>query len=648
MAKSAEITPVNTSAPNGVITNTTTLPNEQLPPANPIGLDNQKAPAPDTTPRDKLTDLAPPIKGGEDDGKWDKYQWKSVYKTVKQGGKSVDCLIRNLRLRNQAFYLQMADPETGAIRQFRLKAVPPCQNLKPTAAEIAAAEDAMLLRRAELRNGVNTGSTNRKQKSTVLLVDLIDLYLDSKTGAGPWMKDDLTGKLVPIGYGDLKPKTRIGERNRLYWVKVWAAEKYDGKLLACEMTDAKVDEFKEWRKQIGKQGTGAKHRYGQGIPSEGGETESPASTTAETNTSPVTAKVEKVVGCKPQEKTCVKKKRKWDGTIWEGKVKASTIVNYVVTLGNVMVWATEPDQKLLADVPFKRRSGIKGRQCNEVQVATKNGDWDEERFDFVLTPEQTNRIIVEIEKPVYDPERPKNFGQLARAANINRALLPVYAKHEDFPKLNAEGYYSVQELKNFIARNGYTAGPRYKTSISEDLPKSRMMAADYIRVLKLTGGRRNATRLLIWEDIDMKERKLRWRKANQKAGGGKSPKKTYYLPFNEQLEVVLNRLRIAFPDSKYLFPSPKIPKKPMSMSFIQGYFEKALEESGIYSDENIKSSISLHSLRHYAISQWIAAGINPEIVASWVCHTTPKMIFDVYGHMIPGMSEKAAKEFRMP
>ena len=76
------------------------------------------------------------------------------------------------------------------------------------------------------------------------------------------MKDPATGRLVPARGGELKPRTRTGGRNRVYWVQVWAREKFAGKLLACEMADSKLDEFKLWRAEISKQGTGSPRYHG--------------------------------------------------------------------------------------------------------------------------------------------------------------------------------------------------------------------------------------------------------------------------------------------------------------------------------------------------------------------------------------------------
>jgi integrase len=47
-----------------------------------------------------------------------------------------------------------------------------------------------------------------------------------------------------------------------------------------------------------------------------------------------------------------------------------------------------------------------------------------------------------------------------------------------------------------------------------------------------------------------------------------------------------------------------------------------------------------HSLRHYAISQWIAAGAPPKTVQTWAGHATLAVTMDRYGHLFPSASHR--------
>ena len=49
----------------------------------------------------------------------------------------------------------------------------------------------------------------------------------------------------------------------------------------------------------------------------------------------------------------------------------------------------------------------------------------------------------------------------------------------------------------------------------------------------------------------------------------------------------------------------------------------------------LEAKYSWHSLRHYAISAWLASGIDPKTVQHWAGHSTLMLTLDTYGHMIP-------------
>jgi integrase len=42
-----------------------------------------------------------------------------------------------------------------------------------------------------------------------------------------------------------------------------------------------------------------------------------------------------------------------------------------------------------------------------------------------------------------------------------------------------------------------------------------------------------------------------------------------------------------------------------------------------------------HSLRHFAVSCWIEAGLAPKTVQTFVGHATLQMTMDTYGHLFP-------------
>jgi integrase len=48
-----------------------------------------------------------------------------------------------------------------------------------------------------------------------------------------------------------------------------------------------------------------------------------------------------------------------------------------------------------------------------------------------------------------------------------------------------------------------------------------------------------------------------------------------------------------------------------------------------------------HSLRHYAVSTWLASGIDLKTAQSWAGHATLALTLDTYGHLIPRTDDHA-------
>ena len=57
-----------------------------------------------------------------------------------------------------------------------------------------------------------------------------------------------------------------------------------------------------------------------------------------------------------------------------------------------------------------------------------------------------------------------------------------------------------------------------------------------------------------------------------------------------------------------------------------------------------EQSLRLHQARHTCASFWIAAGFDPKTVMAYMGHSSIKVTYDLYGHLIPGsMDEDRAK-----
>ena len=48
-----------------------------------------------------------------------------------------------------------------------------------------------------------------------------------------------------------------------------------------------------------------------------------------------------------------------------------------------------------------------------------------------------------------------------------------------------------------------------------------------------------------------------------------------------------------------------------------------------------------HALRHYAVSTWLASGIDPKTAQHWAGHSSLVLTLDTYGHMIPRQDDHA-------
>jgi len=54
------------------------------------------------------------------------------------------------------------------------------------------------------------------------------------------------------------------------------------------------------------------------------------------------------------------------------------------------------------------------------------------------------------------------------------------------------------------------------------------------------------------------------------------------------------------------------------------------------------SSINWYSLRHYAVSTWIEAGLAPKTVQTFAGHSSLQVTMDRYGPLFPSDNHKAA------
>jgi integrase len=88
----------------------------------------------------------------------------------------------------------------------------------------------------------------------------------------------------------------------------------------------------------------------------------------------------------------------------------------------------------------------------------------------------------------------------------------------------------------------------------------------------------------------------------------------------------------AWSDESYVFADQL--GAPLHPEYISTRFERLTDRAGL-------RRIRLHDLRHTAASLMLAAGEPPKVVAEILGHSSVTMVLNVYGHVLPGMSEAA-------
>jgi integrase len=72
-------------------------------------------------------------------------------------------------------------------------------------------------------------------------------------------------------------------------------------------------------------------------------------------------------------------------------------------------------------------------------------------------------------------------------------------------------------------------------------------------------------------------------------------------------------------------------------NLVKRRYKPTLEAAGV-------SGINWHSLRHYAVSTWIEAGLAPKTVQTFAGHSSLAVTMDRYGHLFPSDDHKAAMD----
>lgn len=172
-----------------------------------------------------------------------------------------------------------------------------------------------------------------------------------------------------------------------------------------------------------------------------------------------------------------------------------------------------------------------------------------------------------------------------------------------------------------------------------------------------TGVRAGELHALRWKHIDMDRGEVRictrvdaW--GNEDGQGTKTAAGNRTIPLSQTLisELRLWRLRSAFSeDTDLLFPNRNGSYRSHHNLLYQKWkplVRRLIEE--FKRDPTIMSQppvyASWHTLRHFAISTWIEAGLAPKTVQTFAGHSSMQMTMDRYGHMFPAKGHREAMD----
>jgi integrase len=171
-----------------------------------------------------------------------------------------------------------------------------------------------------------------------------------------------------------------------------------------------------------------------------------------------------------------------------------------------------------------------------------------------------------------------------------------------------------------------------KTLIEAADPKARAL----ICLAALAGLRASEFRGLRWANLDLgsKPSVTISERADYRSiiGSPKSASSRRTVPLSEMAVRALKEWRLAQPPGRSLvFGTAR--DRPDMLSNLQRRLLTPLEtKAGV-------RRYSWHAFRHYAVSAWLATGIDPKTVQHWAGHATLTLTIDRYGHMIPRLDD---------
>jgi integrase len=166
------------------------------------------------------------------------------------------------------------------------------------------------------------------------------------------------------------------------------------------------------------------------------------------------------------------------------------------------------------------------------------------------------------------------------------------------------------------------------------VPKERAIVA----LAALAGLRASELRALRWADLQLgapptvtvAQRADRW----SRIGSPKSETSRRTVPLGQTAAQALREWRLAQPPGRALVFGTAKDRPDMLGNLQRRLLTPLAAKAGV-------PRYSWHGLRHYAVSAWLASGIDPKTAQSWAGHSTLMLTIDTYGHLVPRADDHA-------
>ena len=151
-----------------------------------------------------------------------------------------------------------------------------------------------------------------------------------------------------------------------------------------------------------------------------------------------------------------------------------------------------------------------------------------------------------------------------------------------------------------------------------------------LRASELRGLRWSSLELGAKPSVTISERADKW----SRIGSPKSELSRRAIPLGETATRALKEWRLAQPPGRALVFGTASDRPDMLGNLQRRLLTPLCAAAGA-------PRYSWHSLRHYAISSWLASGIDLKTAQHWAGHATLALTLDTYGHLIPRTDDHA-------